>query len=248
MGNSRKSIIYTVVSFLALLLLTVTSYGQWTPWAMVGRGAASDTVWNEFNPATVGTYMALSNGDQTATKTSNICSRASTTIAPSTGKRYIECRSVVGAIGITNTIKTFSFSSGNSTLVNSCSANPTYYIYFVLFNTDISLYDQTGLLGTWAIGTYASGDTAMFAMDFVNGALYVGWDGLWKKNSSGVTGDPTSGASRTGAIYTWTPDGRQYEFVVGGSGLPEYYTENSGQDPWVYGLPDTTYTGIYISP
>ena len=38
-----------------------------------------------------------------------------------------------------------------------------------------------------------------------NGAFYAGRDGTLFNS-----GDPTSGASKTGALVTWTPDGREY--------------------------------------
>jgi len=47
---------------------------------------------------------------------------------------------------------------------------------------------------TWAV-TYATNDYLMFALDNANGALYAGKNGTWLNS-----GDPTSGASKTGAL------------------------------------------------
>jgi len=45
--------------------------------------------------------------------------------------------------------------------------------------------------------TMANGDVMMFALDMDNGALYFGRGGTWY-----TSGDPTSGASKTGAVIT----------------------------------------------
>ena len=43
------------------------------------------------------------------------------------------------------------------------------------------------------------------AVDLDNGAFYVSKNGTFQGISGGSTGDPTSGASKTGAGATWTP-------------------------------------------
>jgi len=46
----------------------------------------------------------------------------------------------------------------------------------------------------------SAGDIVQIALDCDNGAAYVGVEGVWQGS-----GDPTSGASKTGAAVTWTP-------------------------------------------
>ena len=48
--------------------------------------------------------------------------------------------------------------------------------------------------------TYAGGDVIGMALDMDNGAVYFRKNGTWL-----ASGDPTSGASKTGAMHTWTP-------------------------------------------
>jgi len=234
---------------ISLLLFSLTSVGQLyqEPLLFGSVTPSTDTTWGTFDPDTKGTYIALSNGNQTATKTSATCSRASYDVPIEDSLRYIECRAVVGSIGVTNTVKVFGFYAAPNAARNSDCVVPTNAIFFVLLNTGMFVYDTTGVIASWNIESMASGDTAMFAVDMVNGAIYMGWNGVWKRNSSLVYGVPTSGASKTGAIYTWTPDSREYYFTVGGAGLPEYYTANSGQQAWTYTIP-TGYKGVYTVP
>ena len=48
-------------------------------------------------------------------------------------------------------------------------------------------------------GTFSAGDILSFALDSDNGAFYYAINGTWQNS-----GDPTSGASKTGAVKTWT--------------------------------------------
>ena len=61
--------------------------------------------------------------------------------------------------------------------------------------------------------TYGAGDIVQFALDLDNGALYYGVDNVWYTPTAS-TGDPTSGASRTGAVMTWTAGTRDFLAAV----------------------------------
>ena len=52
-------------------------------------------------------------------------------------------------------------------------------------------------------------DIIQFALDHDNGALYYGKNNVWYTPTA-TTGDPTSGASRTGAVMTWTAGARSF--------------------------------------
>jgi hypothetical protein len=49
--------------------------------------------------------------------------------------------------------------------------------------------------------SYTAGDILGVAMDLDNGAVYFSKNGTFQ-----ASGDPTSGASKTNAAFTWTPD------------------------------------------
>ena len=54
-------------------------------------------------------------------------------------------------------------------------------------------------------GTSGNGDIIQFFFDMDNGAFYAGRDGTLFNSAN-----PASGSSKTGALVTWTPDGREY--------------------------------------
>ena len=59
--------------------------------------------------------------------------------------------------------------------------------------------------GTYGGSRGSNGDVMGIAVDMDNGAFYVSKNGTFQAIDGGSTGDPTSGASRTGAGATWTP-------------------------------------------
>jgi hypothetical protein len=61
-------------------------------------------------------------------------------------------------------------------------------------------YNNGAASGSAVISTYTAGDILGFAIDSDNGAFYVAKNGTWQ-----TSGNPESGASRTGAIKTWSP-------------------------------------------
>jgi len=100
---------------------------------------------------------------------------------------------------------------------------------------------SVGTLSTWN----TAGDIIMIAMDMDNGAIYYGKNGSWL--NSGV---PTSGASRTGAVTTFTPTGFPSPLAGGydttngvncNFGNPPYsansYTDGAGKGNFSYAVP-----------
>ena len=55
-----------------------------------------------------------------------------------------------------------------------------------------------------ASGDFADDDVVNFAMDLDNKAIYIGRNNTWHTQTASSGGDPTSGASKTGAITTDT--------------------------------------------
>jgi hypothetical protein len=87
-------------------------------------------------------------------------------------------------------------------------------------------------------GSYTTGDILQFALDLDNNKLYFGKDGTWEDS-----GDPTSGATGTGAVsitagYTYTPlDERLYgsdEFSAN-FGNPSFTVSSGNADGKGYG-------------
>ena len=77
-------------------------------------------------------------------------------------------------------------------LTGQASDNTTSFAW----RNDASFRTNGGTISstTWAT-SYTTGDILMFALDNANGALYAGKNGTWLNS-----GNPTSGASKTGAL------------------------------------------------
>jgi len=70
----------------------------------------------------------------------------------------------------------------------------------IMVRPDGKTLENGSTSGSAVIGTWDTGDILSFALDSVNGAFYVGINGTWQ-----TSGNPESGASKTGAVKTWTP-------------------------------------------
>ncbi|MBI3444567.1 MAG: hypothetical protein HY055_04245 [Magnetospirillum sp.] len=87
-----------------------------------------------------------------------------------------------------------------------------------------------GNAGSGSAVALANGDTLQVALDLTNGAAYFGKNGTWM--NSGV---PTSGASKTGAIWT-DLSGNSWAPFIGGNAA-EYGTANFGATAFAYAPP-----------
>jgi len=101
---------------------------------------------------------------------------------------------------------------------------------------------------TSGYAAYGNGDTVMVAMDIDNGKVYFGVNGTW-----GNSGDPTSGATGTGA-RSFTPSGETWTFGVSvfnshweaNFGSPMYAissgnTDDNGYGNFEYAVPSSYY-------
>ena len=101
-------------------------------------------------------------------------------------------------------------------------------------NNTNKVYKDTSISGTYSGSRGSNGDVMGIAVDMDNGAFYVSKNGTFQTIDGGSQGDPTSGASKTGAGATWTPAS---EFTSGmvpigapnGGNVP-IITMNFGQD------------------
>ena len=76
-----------------------------------------------------------------------------------------------------------------------------------MYEGDGNIYHNNSDTGSYG-SSYTEDDIIMFAMDLDNSKLYIGENGTWHNS-----GDPTSGATGTGAISIDASS----EYVVGGS-------------------------------
>ena len=139
-------------------------------------------------------------------------------IAVTSGKWYSEVKitqlggeSQVGIIDITK-------ATGDSWYANAIERAYVYLQNGYRYSNDSG--------GAWGANSYTTGDIIGVAMDLDNNKVYVSKNGTWQNS-----GDPTSGATGTGAMYSIT-DGYDYTFVS--------TTLDSGTDPvheWNFGSP-----------
>ena len=139
-------------------------------------------------------------------------------IAVTSGKWYAEVKitqlggeSQVGIIDITK-------ATGDSWYANAIERAYVYLQNGYRYSNDSG--------GSWGANSYTTGDIIGVAMDLDNNKVYVSKNGVFQNS-----GDPTSGSTGTGAMYSIT-DGYDYTFVS--------TTLDSGTDPvheWNFGSP-----------
>ena len=184
-----------------------------------------------WNPLTNGSYTTLSNGNLEATGNTNANNGNSrSTMAVTTGKWYTEMTvsastaSLYPSIGIL--LATDATTPGNAGL----SGNQVGYVQ------DSVSYEASGdrrvsnSAAAWG-SSFTAGDVIGVAVDADNGAIYFSKNGTWQGS-----GDPTSGASKTGAAYTWTGGSREYVFGTAHYNGAKSF-QNWGQSAFIYSAP-----------
>lgn len=184
--------------FLGLLLFlsvnaTAQVVGETSPGILVGTG--HDVQWN---PADIsGGFLTFSNGNHTVTNASGPATGRATKSVGSV-KVYWEVfvDAVVNypTIGIMQT----SFSMGSVTLDMGQYSGGWEFIGYNGAATGFARNNASGI----AYGdVYTTHDIIGVAYDGVNGVIYFRYNGTWEKDQFGVVGDPTSGATHTGAAF-----------------------------------------------
>ena len=189
----------------------------------------TDTPTNNFNtlnPLNISSYSTLSEGN-TAGVGNNASDNGaySSTISPAAGKWYAECKYTTivsgypssGARQINNT----NFNSISNGALGFCGYNN----YEVGFNALGDLLVNNSVSSDWG-SDVSAGDIVQFAVDCDNGAIYVGINNTWQNS-----GDPTSGATKTGAGTTWTPGSTFQGINFGDAGY------NGSTVNWNFGNP-----------
>lgn len=80
--------------------------------------------------------------------------------------------------------------------------------------------------------TYGPGATISVALDLDNGAAYFAKNGVWQNS-----GDPESGATKTGAAFTWTPAAEEYYPAVSDQYSGNGFTANFGNSAFTHTVP-----------
>ena len=175
------------------------------------------------SPLNQGSYVTLSNGNLTVT--GNTATNSALALASigglTSGKWYWEyTQGTVGSetCGITTTYTPgTSLINGENIGAYGIGARPNGTVY-------------GGTVGS--ITSWTNGDVIGIAVDCDNGAIYWSKNGTWL--NSGV---PTSGASKTGAVGTWTPSSSINVTPAFGAYNGGFVNVTFGQRPFSYTPP-----------
>jgi len=147
---------------------------------------STDTPTNNFaimNPLNYGTNYTWSEGNLELTQTATNWDSAYASIGVTSGKWYMEIKRTAGDhfdIGVTDVVAP----TGNFSQNSGCVAYKS--------NGEIA---QGGSLEGTNVATFTTNDIVSVGLDADNEAVYFGLNGTWLNS-----GDPTSGASKTGAF------------------------------------------------
>jgi hypothetical protein len=184
------------------------------------------------NPLSQSSYITLSGGNlNTAGNTTSDTGVAGSTFGLITGKWYAEytvnsTNSNRPGIGIIAN-PTGNFRNGDLDFSNAGS-----FEYYPNGALDVA----GSRLGTFS--TFTTGDIIGIAIDCDNGAAYVSKNNTWQ--NSGV---PTSGASKTGAVVTWTPTSTYTQYVAVAQYNSSSASTNFGQRAFSY-TPPTNFNSV----
>jgi hypothetical protein len=160
--------------------------------------------------------FVLSNGNTTADNTNDTWRSVYSTLAPSVGKYYFECK-------IVNQLQT------PRSIIGVCStaqaSNSSARLGYE--GTNAYAYGSDGNkinngTNTSYGNTFATGDIISCALDLDNGKIYFGKNGTWQNS-----GDPTSGSTGTGSAFNVTL-GEFYYFGSASYGNDGIISINSG--------------------
>ena len=160
---------------------------------------APSNVFATMNPLATSSYITLSNGNLTATgNTGTDSGNSFCNYVPTTGKWYVEYK-VTGingnsapAIGIRQEYPDgFQLKNTSTGMAGYATA------YEASIRRDGQRFQNNGT-GSWGT-SYTTGDIISIALDCDNGAGYIAKNATYMNS-----GDPTSGASKTGAFVVWT--------------------------------------------
>ena len=121
---------------------------------------------------------------------------------PASGKWYFEYV-ITGGGGSSSYSPAAGIIDPNTYTMNGGNYNDTGSIQYL--NNTNTVRKSGSETGAYSGSRGSNNDVMGIAVDMDNGAFYVSKNGTFQTISGGSQGDPTSGASRTGAGATWTP-------------------------------------------
>ena len=141
---------------------------------------------------------------------------------PASGKWYFEYV-ITGGGGSSSYSPAAGIIDPDTYTMNGGNYNDTGSIQYL--NNTNTVRKSGSETGDYSGSRGSNGDVMGIAVDMDNGAFYVSKNGTFQTIDGGSQGDPTSGASRTGAGATWTPAS---EFT---SGMVPLSSPNGGSQP-----------------
>ena len=180
----------------------------------------------------------LSQGGRTATPGNGSTGFNTTIATPTTGKWY--CEFYCGGSSIGNYAYVGYYQVAETGIMKKQwpeSTNTTWIDTGTVSFHSMGRYFYRGSYTDTGAVTFAPGDIIQIALDLDNGATYYGKNNTWNNS-----GDPTSGASKTGAapLATGGTYNPPYSFAVGTAGSTGVaWTINGGQDSTFCGLKST---------
>ena len=204
------------------LIDTPTPYGVDT-----GVGGSVRGNYCTMNPLSAGSYVTLSNGNlQIVGNTASDSGVALSTIAVTTGIWYWETTCVA-----TGGLSYAGFGKLNSGYSSLNDAETFLALYGGGYRNGGQIYGADRQITTTS--TFGDGDIIGIALDMTNGAAYLSKNGTFL--NSGV---PTSGSSKTGAVWAWTPSSMPYAICPAGGGYNNSSNYlNLGQRAFAYTAP-----------
>ena len=133
------------------------------------------------------------------------------TIGAASGKWYCEVKLIAGIRAMYGISSYGSSENSGANYLGAVGSTAVGYSYGVIGNTG-RLYHAGSSTASW-VSTFGHGDIIMLAMDLDNNKLYFGKNGTWERS-----GDPTSGATGTGAYTIVAPSlngNGFYQFAFG---------------------------------
>ena len=159
-------------------------------------------VFATMNPFSCSSYGSLTNGNTSVAGNNNadVAQFFSTLSTGKTGKYYIETK----VTGYTGTRPGFGIGNDDNPNIGKNVSGGTQMTGENNFTSPSFNYRLDGAIRvngstTATYSTFTIGDIISIAVDMDNGASYVAKNGTWQNS-----GNPASGASKTGAITTWT--------------------------------------------
>jgi hypothetical protein len=174
----------------------------------------------------------LSGGDLTALKNdASYIGSVHTKVTQTTGKYYWEVTIVSpgsdrGHTGVADSAHDWDTKFVGETLLS--------YMYYGADGTSCN-NNSFAAFGA----AYTGGDIIGVALDLDNGAVYFAKNGTWQNS-----GDPESGATKTGAAYGWTPAGTAYTPALSDQYSGNGGTANFGASAFSYSVPANYTSGF----